>query len=97
MKVRAWIWLALIALWFPKPATAEDSYILESPAVESSFQPTCQPACQPGCSSCDSCCDSCCDWCNKCPLFGFIQATDTRWANFISPMTNPVFFKTRER
>lgn len=43
--------------------------------------------------SCDPCCEACCDWCNKCPLLGFIQPTDTRWANFISPMTNPVFFE----
>lgn len=34
-----------------------------------------------------------CDWCDKCPLLGFIQPTDTRWACFISPMTNPVFFE----
>ncbi|MDX1946588.1 MAG: hypothetical protein SFU86_14395 [Pirellulaceae bacterium] len=37
--------------------------------------------------------DACCDCCAKCPLLGFIQPTDTRWANFISPMTNPVFFE----
>lgn len=41
----------------------------------------------------ESCGCSCCDWCDKCPLWGFIQSTDTRWANFISPMSNPVFFE----
>jgi len=35
----------------------------------------------------------CCECCEKCPLLGFIQATDTRWSGFISPMTNPVFFE----
>lgn len=51
-------------------------------------------------SSCysDSCCSSdCCDACDSCcerrPLLGFIQPTDTCWANFISPMTNPVYFE----
>lgn len=38
-------------------------------------------------------CDACCGSCLKGPLLGFIQPTDTRWSNFISPMTNPVFFE----
>ncbi len=42
---------------------------------------------------CQSACDACCDCCDKCPLLGFIQPTNTCWANFISPMTNPVFFE----
>lgn len=33
------------------------------------------------------------DWCSKSPLLGIFQATDTRWSDFISPMTNPVFFE----
>jgi hypothetical protein len=66
---------------FSLAAKAGDSYIVDSPAVESSCQPNCEFT------------DPCCDWCQKCPLLGFIQATDTRWANFISPMTNPVFFE----
>ena len=41
------------------------------------------------CNSCD-CCGSCC---GRGPLLGFIQPTDTCWANFISPMTNPVYFE----
>lgn len=34
-----------------------------------------------------------CDCCEKGPLLRFIQPTDTCWADFISPMTNPVFFE----
>jgi hypothetical protein len=41
---------------------------------------------------CSDECDPCGDCC-KPLLLGFIQPTDPNWANFISPMTNPVFFE----
>jgi hypothetical protein len=50
-----------------------------------------------GCNSCQSRCQSrcgCCSCCCKKPrLFGVIAPTDRAFSNFISPMTNPVYFE----
>ena len=58
------------------------------------------------CSCCDTCCDSCCDSCcgDGCDcgcgcgagggkLFGLFLASEPGFHDFISPMTNPVFFE----
>jgi hypothetical protein len=44
----------------------------------------------PEASTCNSCNNACAD---DCALFGFIQPSDTCYSDFISPMTNPVFFE----
>lgn len=77
----AWRWTALCAFLMSLAgvASADTTITLEDSAPSASDAP-----------ECDDCCN---DWCCKEPLLGIIQATDTRWANFISPMTNPVFFE----
>lgn len=80
MSTRATLGLFLLAIAAcpSTPAAEEPPY-----SVASEIEQAC-----PQCSDCD------CEECFKCPLLGFIQPTDTTWANFISPMTNPVFLKT---
>jgi hypothetical protein len=79
MSTRATLGLFLLAIAAcpSTPAAEEPPY-----SVASEIEQAC-----PQCSDCD------CEECFKCPLLGFIQPTDTTWANFISPMTNPVFFE----
>ena len=55
------------------------------------------------CGFCDSCCDSCCDCGDGCcdcgsgcydsKLFGLFLRSEPGFDDFISPMTNPVFFE----
>lgn len=53
-------------------------------------------ACERCCECGDGCCDACCDCgsacCNK-RLLGLIAPSDHCFDDFISPMTNPVFFE----
>lgn len=72
---------SLLALLLSSSAMAEEW--VYNPAVDESPAPAYAPPA----------CDECCDCCSKDLLLGFIAPTDTRWANFISPMTNPVFFE----
>ena len=80
---RTWGWAAVLVWGLSSAVFAEEEIGLQSAAD--------QVACQPPCSL--SCSDECCNCCEKCPLLGIIQPTDTCWADFISPMTNPVFFE----
>jgi hypothetical protein len=53
--------------------------------------------CSSSVCECDACCDDCqadSSCCHEgCPLFGFVLPSDRCFTDFISPMTNPVFFE----
>jgi hypothetical protein len=46
-----------------------------------------------GGDTCDTCCDTCCDGCRAGLCGGWILPSDHCFSDFISPMTNPVFFE----
>ncbi len=80
----------------------------DHPRCQSACDAGCDSCCNSGCDSCcDTCCDRdpCCGWKQDCfgrcykpsyckgRLLGVIAPSDTRFLNFISPMTNPVYFE----
>lgn len=79
--VRNWALCAAFALGLIGQVQGEEFFTAEESA----------PPAMPVASVTDS--EPCYECCEKGPLLGFIQPTDTCWSDFISPMTNPVFFE----
>ena len=68
-----------------QPAANADTYVASPESL--AFGSSC------GCGSTDACgCDTC-DPCARDPLLGIILPTEQCFCNFISPMTNPVYFE----
>ncbi len=77
--IRPTTWSAASALAFAIVALAKCGNLMGEEVTPSATE----------CESAYACCDDCC----REPLLGFIQPTDPCWSDFISPMTNPVFFE----